>query len=430
VSRLDTLFDALSEGARTLADCASVHLVGGPVRAMLLGQDLDLAPDLDFVVEGDARPLAALCAERWGGALVLHDRFKTATWDVPEAAGGPRSVDLVSARAESYARPGALPDVRPGSLDEDLRRRDFSLNAMALRVHPAPRGEIVDPVGGRADLAAGLLRILHPRSFEDDATRLLRLARLAVRLDLRMEEGTARAFDDAIHQDSRGLTRLDTVSGDRWSAEWRLLWDEPDPPLVVDWMAAAGLAAALGGGGDFARRALRRAWDGRARRDCPSDLGMALFAMLPERAGPEAATGREAGLGPLAVAARFGLQGWERKALLRRSDVALTLGARLRALPPLPPDDALEEGLLRSDESERTALVAACPDLQRVVEHYETGILSLPPLLTGDDLLAAGLSPGPALGESLRRVRRAQLRGELRDRGAALRLALGGPGAP
>ena len=147
-----------------LAGEPGVHVVGGAVRDALLGR---VPRELDLVVEGDAAAVARRAARRLGGHVVAHERFGTATVRAPAA-----SFDVVSARTESYERPGALPDVRPGaSIEEDLRRRDFAVNAIALRL--ADGEEIAFP-GAREDLAAGRLRVLHPRSFEDDPTRLHR----------------------------------------------------------------------------------------------------------------------------------------------------------------------------------------------------------------------------------------------------------------
>src|SRR5215203_3121883 len=166
VSGADALFDAL-------ADVPGVWVVGGAVRDTLLGR----APrDLDLVVEGDA----AAAAGRLGDEAVVHDRFGTAT-----AEG---DVNVAAARRESYARPGALPDVEVGApIAEDLARRDFSVNAIAVRLAD---GAVEAVPGALEDLEARRLRVLHERSFLDDPTRLLRLVRYADRLRFQIEEET------------------------------------------------------------------------------------------------------------------------------------------------------------------------------------------------------------------------------------------------
>ena len=135
----------------------------GPVRDWLLGLPLK---DLDFAVVGDAPALARVLAERVGGRAVVHQRFGTATVSLDDVR-----IDLVTARRESYPVPGALPQVKPASLHDDLARRDFSVNAMALPLGGSLES-VLDPMSGREDLDKGLIRILHPASFRDDPTRL------------------------------------------------------------------------------------------------------------------------------------------------------------------------------------------------------------------------------------------------------------------
>ncbi len=150
-----------------------VYLVGGPVRDVLLNTAIK---DLDFGVEGDAPALAQQLAKELGGSVVTHPRFMTAALVMPDLR-----LDLVTARREVYPRPGDLPRVFPGSVTDDLSRRDFSINALALPLwESAP--QILDPEGGLADLDAGVVRVLHERSFRDDPTRLLRAARYEQRL--------------------------------------------------------------------------------------------------------------------------------------------------------------------------------------------------------------------------------------------------------
>src|SRR4051794_20899435 len=151
---------------------AGVYVVGGAVRDALRGQ---VPRELDLVVEGDAVAVARRAAERVGGTLTVHERFGTAT-----VRTGNFAFDLAGARRETYARPGALPDVQLGAtLREDLARRDFTVNALAVSLGD---GTLTAWPGARADLEAGVLRVLHDGSFADDPTRMLRLVRYAARL--------------------------------------------------------------------------------------------------------------------------------------------------------------------------------------------------------------------------------------------------------
>ena len=167
-----------------LAGLPPVYLVGGAVRDLLRGAD---AVDLDLAVEGDARSVARTLAEPLGGTAREHERFGTATVQAPELA-----FDLATTRTESYDEPGALPRVTEATLGEDLRRRDFTINAMAVALGGDDLGHLYDPHGGLADLEAGLIRILHPGSFLDDPTRLLRAVRYETRLGFGMDEDTER----------------------------------------------------------------------------------------------------------------------------------------------------------------------------------------------------------------------------------------------
>jgi tRNA nucleotidyltransferase (CCA-adding enzyme) len=229
-------------GGRELLELAAgredVELVGGAVRDLLLGRT---PRELDVVVTGDVDSFAeALLARLDGGAEVsAHERFGTACVEWESGR-----IDIASRRAESYARPGALPDVRAGTPEEDLRRRDFTVNAIAVPLGAADR------VGGEpalravdhalADLAAGRLRVLHDRSFIDDPTRLLRLARYYARLGFDMNEHTASLAAEAARAGA-----LSTVSGARLGAELRLALSEPSATAALAVLRALDVLPAL-----------------------------------------------------------------------------------------------------------------------------------------------------------------------------------------
>jgi tRNA nucleotidyltransferase (CCA-adding enzyme) len=196
----------------------AVYVVGGAVRDLLL----DRAPrELDFVVEGDAVAVARRAAARLGGRVTVHDRFGTATVEAPAA-----TFDLAGARRERYERPGALPEVELGaSLGEDLARRDFTVNAIALHLAD---GRLHFYPGARQDLDAHILRVLHDSSFLDDPTRLLRLARYGARLAFEPDADT-----DALAGAAVANGALDTVTGARLGAELRLLLREPQPDALL-----------------------------------------------------------------------------------------------------------------------------------------------------------------------------------------------------
>ena len=169
------------------------YLVGGAVRDLLRGAT---AVDLDLAVESDARAVARALAERLGGAAREHERFGTAT-----VRADTLSFDLATTRTETYDEPGALPRVEAASLADDLKRRDFTVNAMAVALAGDDLGHLYDPHGGLADLRGGVVRILHAGSFLDDPTRLLRAVRYETRLGFEMDEDSERAARAALAED-------------------------------------------------------------------------------------------------------------------------------------------------------------------------------------------------------------------------------------
>jgi tRNA nucleotidyltransferase (CCA-adding enzyme) len=388
-----------------------VLLVGGPVRDLLLGRPL---LDLDLIVEPRGAPVrdpARVLAEAAGAgqALVAHARFGTVT-----LAGAGGGIDLAVARTERYAAPGALPEVAPASVEEDLGRRDFSVNAMAIPLNEtARRGRpaLVDPLGGRRDLGAGFLRILHARSFHDDPTRALRGARLAARLRFRLDAASRRALGGAL-----GAGAFDAVSGERFRAELAKLFAEPAPAgalaALERWGVLAGLArglalapAARAALGRFPR--LRAAWPAAL---APDLLEAGLAAWL----APLAAPVRRRALVRLALTGRPAARIDEFAAAQRR--VA-------RALARAPGRGALD-ALLQPLAAETLFALAAgalAPGRRALLRHAaEDRGRKLP--VDGTDLAALGLA-GPALGRVLAALRRACLDGEVTSREEALAFA-------
>lgn len=207
-----------------------LYLVGGMVRDLLLGQSNF---DIDLVVEGDAPVLTGLLAQHAGGEVVTHHRFGTAKF-----RRGDLSMDLATARSETYARPGALPTVQPGLIGGDLSRRDFTINAMAVHLDLAGFGDLLDPFGGEKDLAGKMIRALHDGSFVDDATRMLRAVRYEQRFDFRLEPATEQML-------RRDISMLHTISGDRIRHEIELILKERAPEKPLGRAAELGLLQAI-----------------------------------------------------------------------------------------------------------------------------------------------------------------------------------------
>lgn len=221
--------------AGRLADGSGLdlYLVGGTVRDMLLGRP---RTDVDLAVDGDGMGFAGRLAREAGGRCTPHPAFLTATVDLPEGS----SLDVATARSETYERPGALPRVASAPMEVDLARRDFTVNAMAVSLNGRSFGDLVDPFGGRADLEGRLVRILHERSFIDDPTRLFRAVRFEQRLGFRLERGTERRYREAV---AGGM--IGNLSGPRLLEQLRLICVEPDPWLVFDRLDRLDTLAAI-----------------------------------------------------------------------------------------------------------------------------------------------------------------------------------------
>jgi tRNA nucleotidyltransferase (CCA-adding enzyme) len=355
-----------------LAGEPGVHVVGGAVRDALRGQ---VPRELDLVVEGDALAVAARAAERVGGTLTVHERFGTATITADGFA-----FDLAGARRERYSRPGALPDVELGAtLTEDLARRDFTVNAIAVSLAD---GSLTAWPGAREDLDAGVLRVLHERSFVDDPTRMLRLVRYAARLDFAPDPATEALIDPALFA---------TVTGDRLGNELRLLLNEPRTALGL--LERYGLGRALLGEG------FRVTW---LAERAPTGL-LALAACCTEIK---------------ALAARLDHLGFSRQ---DRDVVVAAASGFERLHGSLDGGDAELWRLLRRERVETVQLLAAAgdPGARRWLDHVRHRKLSI----SGDDLIAAGLA-GAAVGEALSRATVAMLDGRAPDRASQLRAAL------
>ena len=207
------------------------YLVGGPVRDLLLGRHD--ASDVDVTLEDDSSTFARVLAKRTGGRVRSFPQFLT----YKVTAEGLPEIDVATARREKYRHPGALPSVEPGRLRDDLLRRDFSVNAIAIDVLT---GEIHDPADGAGDIESRQIRILNEQSFLDDPTRLFRALRLAARLGFTLEAETAERLSQAIAQGAPA-----TVARERLWRELFLAMDEADAPTVIDALAGAGALGVL-----------------------------------------------------------------------------------------------------------------------------------------------------------------------------------------
>jgi tRNA nucleotidyltransferase (CCA-adding enzyme) len=389
--RTEALDAVLAAAARSHAE---ILLVGGPVRDLLLGRPI---LDLDLLVSSRLEDVARLTARALGAKVVVRSRFLTATVEADALR-----IDLARAREERYPRPGALPVVRAAEVAEDLARRDFTVHALALPLDPRSGSRLLDPHGGVADLRRRELRVLHPRSFEDDPTRLLRAARYASRLDFELAPGTARLACEGL---AAGV--LDRVTGDRLRAELLKLLGEPSPGAALRCLAALGLSEPLVRGwrpGRSALRALDRLGRCAARAPWPRAASPSVRAAAGLRLFLLGARPRVARV----FVERFALTGAPAHELLEDLARLPRLAAALeRELAP----GALDALLGRVREPLLLAAHCALPAASaRAITRYARTLRSRASPFDGHQARAFG-ARGPVIGKLLRAARRRALDG-------------------
>lgn len=336
------------------------YVVGGPVRDWLLGRSTN---DLDIVVEGNPAPLANFCAERLGGKAEAFGQF--GTWRV---LAGKLRVDFATSRREEYPEPACLPVVStPAPIAEDLRRRDFTVNAMALPLVEKGESEIVDPYGGLADLKRRLLRVLHEKSFRDDPTRVFRAARYACRLGFRPTPGLVEQARAALEEGHAAR-----LSPHRVAQELLRVLGEDDPSCMLRRLDEWGYLALV-----------------RAGLPTPP----ASLELPAERlAGIALALGREG------------------EAFLSKLPIERQISE--------PAREALK--LAREKMSPRAAPSPAAAKALRAAFPKLPACALKPCWLNGADVAKRGVPPGPAMGELLNAAARAQWEGLLGSRAQAL----------
>lgn len=218
----DDVYSRLCEVGRTaVARNERAFIVGGFVRDLILKRH---NLDVDVMVEGDGISIARILASKWHVEITVHQQFLTATLAFLDGS----HMDIATARRERYPKPATLPIVEPATATEDLWRRDFSINAIAVSIMPHTFGEILDPCGGIADIERGIVRVLHSRSFIDDPTRMFRAVRFEQRFGFVIEPATL----ELLHQ-ARDAGYIELLTADRIKHEWIRLIDEPEPPRYI-----------------------------------------------------------------------------------------------------------------------------------------------------------------------------------------------------
>lgn len=377
----------------------TAYLVGGSVRDLLLDRQNF---DLDFVVEGSARELAHELAKRMPHLyelVVEHDRFNTATLYVHK--NETHEIDIATARTEYYEFPASLPTVEPSSLEQDLSRRDFTINALALSLHPQHFGEIVDYFNGLSDLNAGIIRILHPFSFIEDPTRIIRAARFASRLNFKLDSRSKLQAERAI-----ALGIFDNLGGVRLKEELRLILESPQR------LAALDLLQELGGGLRFLdthinydkklHLSMRRAEKLLKHYELPQPFVIYLGVLLAQVPHEDLST----------VLMRLHLADEERSWILAGQKIL----QGLLQLDPLEKRSVLYKTLTGQDEHALAIAVSLAPmasKLRRAIRLYFEELKDIKPSIRGRDLVEMGIPQGPQIGRILSELHEQKLNGEI-----------------
>lgn len=372
--------------AQAVAMNLPCYLVGGFVRDLLLRQSIN---DFDVVVEGDAIKFGEALVEKYGGHLTSHQKFHTAIWHLPEVWNlSPGTLDLITARKETYISPGALPSVIPSTMKDDLYRRDFTMNAMAIRIDGS---ELLDPLNGQADLDKKLIRILHSRSFVDDPTRIFRAIRYEGRYGFKMDPHTLSLINP------ESLFVIMRLSGERIRHELDLIFEEENSAQMIERAGGLELLKSIHPKLPMFNPQYSEFLNADPILDIPMDrpsIGYMLWFidLLEEEI--------------LSIAERLDFSSdtshsiWAVSQL--KKSLPFLIGAKpsewFSALEKLPLSSIYVVFLVSGEK--------ALLDYLSIWRHVK-------PQTTGDDLKARGLPPGPRFGEILSQLRAAWLDGEL-----------------
>jgi tRNA nucleotidyltransferase (CCA-adding enzyme) len=358
-----------------------IYVVGGALRDATLGWE---TRDLDLVFEGDAVAIALEAAQ--GLRVTTHKRFGTATIKT-----GDSRVDVAMTRSEAYARPGALPKVAPADIETDLRRRDFTVNAMALSLGGEPL--LLDPCNGIVDLDACRVRVLHEGSFRDDATRIFRAFRYADRLRFRIEPDTKRLIEE-------GVEHIAAIGGERLRHEFELIFDGR-AASALEGLDDAGALSAVHSALQWDAGVPQALSEGREI----SDVRAYGFALLSARASLDEAT---------QIVARLKLTRSEAAAV---SGVAsLNDTAHLFSRPNVKPSGAVQVLERYTDVAVIAFAVISGGTAGTIATQYLTEWKFVRPEMSARDLMEMGVPQGPRIAQGLKLLRAARLDGTARDR--------------
>lgn len=380
----------LLETCRRLGDIAeqgTLFIVGGAVRDILLGQN---PVEVDLVVQGSADQLAQRAVEFRLALRTTASQFMTV-----KLTTGTSEMDIATARSETYASPGALPDVAPSDIETDLGRRDFAANAIAVSIGSMDFGRVVDPHRGVNDVQAGVLRALHARSFRDDATRMIRAARYASRLRFRLHAETeAWLKNDASH--------IGSVGPDRLRNEFNRLWREKKPVEGLYMLQSWGVLDHLATASDWVSGLYSFSMSDREAAARPEDADDAdvHWALVATTVGTEFET----------LIDTFHLAGSARRAVddIRQWKTSGSAAFREAAVVGRPSQFADVLSQFEPAALEALYLTGDATEARAIASYLGTW-RHVQPELNGNDLLEMGVHQGPLMGKFLDRLRKARL---------------------
>ncbi|PPD58192.1 CCA tRNA nucleotidyltransferase [Dehalogenimonas etheniformans] len=375
--------------AEAAARAWRIYLVGGTVRDIVLDRT---GFDLDLSVEGDAIGLANAIAAS-PNDVTVHHRFNTA-----RVKWGGHHIDLARSREETYTRPGALPTVRPGHIEKDLFRRDFTINAMAVSLNLNDWGRLIDELGGRKDIRQGLIRVIHPKSFVDDATRIWRAVRYEQRLGFCIEPETLKLID-------RDRQMLRTITADRLRYELDCILREAFPEKVFRRADDLGLLATWHPslkGDTWLSEACAKA---RSPTETPHpDIYLALLAWRLTASQKE----------EFIASLRF----TKAQTRVLRDSETISRNAEKLASPQAKPSSVFAALHGLSGDALTAAKCAMGSDTARLnIDRFENEWRRISSILTGEDLKRLGVSQGPDLKWVLEKLRDLRLDGVISSRG-------------
>src|SRR5215207_4023116 len=367
-----------------------LYIVGGAVRDLVLGRRVN---DFDLTIEGDAIALARWLAAKHGGGVTAHIKFGTAKWFLPgNLKTDHNTLDLISARSEIYAYPAALPTVEFGSIQDDLRRRDFTINAMAVRLDGSHFGELRDDLNGMQDVENGIVRTLHPRSFIDDPTRMYRAVRYEGRYGFKIAEDTL-----ALIPEARPL--VERLSPQRIRHELDLILEEPNAVAMLKRLDALNLLSVIHPVlANFGRAQLATVLSDDAALQNRNSRWLLWLMHLTDQE-----------IEFLNERLHFTAH------LLKMLRSTTMLNANLTAVVGLKPSQVAE--LLEGYSVKALEVVSSAAqdtEIKNILTEYLSEWWHIKPKTTGHDLKKRGIPPGPKYTEVLRRLRAAWLDGEVK----------------